>query len=34
LAIDEFLTLFNDYEILYSENIPVRAKAYLIKKDI
>ena len=34
LAIDEFLTIFNDYEILYSENIPVRAKIYLIKKHI
>jgi hypothetical protein len=34
LAIDEFLTLFNDYEILYSENIPVRSKIYLIKKHI
>ena len=34
LAIDEFLTTNNDYIILHYEEIPVRAKVFLIKKEL
>ena len=34
LAINEFLTTNNDYIILHYEEIPVRAKVFLIKKEL